>query len=74
MKKGYSAIIAVFLLVSVLSFWPTSSSVGAATASPKLADGTYTLKYNILKAENDSVSMANDYFEKPAKLYVKKVI
>ncbi|MDY8023541.1 heme uptake protein IsdC [Paenibacillus polymyxa] len=72
MKKGYSAIIAVFLLVSVLSFWPTSSSVVAAAASPKLADGTYTLKYNILKAENDSVSMANDYFEKPAKLYVKK--
>ncbi len=51
---------------------PTSSSVVAATASTKLADGTYTLKYDILKAENDSVSMANDYFEKPAKLYVKK--
>lgn len=72
MKKRFSAIITVFLLVSMLGFEPTSSSVGAAAASPKLADGTYTLKYNILKAENDSVSMANDYFEKPAKLYVKK--
>ncbi|TXS01992.1 heme uptake protein IsdC [Bacillus sp. SH7-1] len=40
-------------------------------ASAKLADGTYDISYVIQKAENDSASMANDYFEKPAKLIVK---
>lgn len=41
-------------------------------ASAQLADGTYDINYVIQKAENDSASMANDYFEKPAKLIVKK--
>jgi heme uptake protein IsdC len=36
-----------------------------------LQDGEYKVDYNILKAENDSVSMANDYFEKPAVVRVK---
>ncbi|MGQ0419112.1 NEAT domain-containing protein [Bacillus sp. HC-Mk] len=36
-------------------------------ASAKLADGTYDINYVIQKAENDSASMANDYFEKPTK-------
>ncbi|KAA0787068.1 heme uptake protein IsdC [Bacillus sp. BPN334] len=40
-------------------------------ASAQLADGTYDINYVIQKAENDSASMANDYFEKPAKLVVK---
>ncbi|KFN01312.1 heme uptake protein IsdC [Bacillus clarus] len=40
-------------------------------ASAKLADGTYDINYVIKKAEDDSASMANDYFEKPAKLIVK---
>ncbi|MBB3112454.1 heme uptake protein IsdC [Paenibacillus phyllosphaerae] len=45
--------------------------VSAASAAEKLADGTYTIDYVIRQAENDNVSMANDYFEKPAKLTVK---
>lgn len=40
-------------------------------ASAKLTDGTYDINYVIQKAENNSASMANDYFEKPAKLVVK---
>lgn len=40
-------------------------------ASANVADGTYDINYVIQKAENDSASMANDYFEKPAKLIVK---
>ncbi|PEL24579.1 heme uptake protein IsdC [Bacillus toyonensis] len=40
-------------------------------ASAKLTDGTYDINYVIQKAENESASMANDYFEKPAKLIVK---
>jgi heme uptake protein IsdC len=35
-----------------------------------LSDGTYTVNYTITKAENESVSMANDYFEKPATVFV----
>ncbi|MFB0843959.1 heme uptake protein IsdC [Paenibacillus oleatilyticus] len=43
-----------------------------AQAASDLADGTYTVDYTIVKAENESASMANDYFEKPATLTVKK--
>jgi heme uptake protein IsdC len=40
-------------------------------AAGEIADGTYTADYLILQAENDSVSMANDYWEKPAKVTIK---
>ncbi|WP_194843350.1 NEAT domain-containing protein [Paenibacillus sp. B01] len=43
-----------------------------AAAAGKLADGIYKLSYEIRKAENESVSMANDYFEKPATIIVSK--
>ncbi|MBU7318483.1 heme uptake protein IsdC [Paenibacillus oleatilyticus] len=43
-----------------------------AQAASDLADGTYTVDYTIVKAENESASMANDYFEKPATLQVNK--
>ena len=36
-----------------------------------ISDGTYVVEYNMLQAENDSVSIANDYFEKPATLTVE---
>ncbi|MFF2909225.1 heme uptake protein IsdC [Paenibacillus sp. NPDC057934] len=39
-------------------------------ASAALAEGTYSVDYVIKKAEDESVSMANDYFEKPAQLTV----
>jgi heme uptake protein IsdC len=42
-----------------------------ASAAAQLSDGSYTIDYSVKKAENDSVSMANDYFEKPAKVSVK---
>jgi len=35
-----------------------------------LSDGTYVVDYEMLQAENDSVSIANDYFEKPATLTI----
>ncbi len=41
-----------------------------AYADTKLADGTYTADYLVLKAEDDSVSMANDYWEKPATVMI----
>ncbi|WP_237163516.1 heme uptake protein IsdC [Paenibacillus sp. BIHB 4019] len=36
-----------------------------------MADGTYTIDYVIKKAEDESASMANDYWEKPAKVIVE---
>ncbi|MEK4406388.1 NEAT domain-containing protein [Sporosarcina sp. FSL K6-6792] len=38
----------------------------------ELSDGTYVVDYEMLQAENDSVSIANDYFEKPATLTIDK--
>lgn len=35
-----------------------------------LSNGTYLIDYEMLQGENDSVSIANDYFEKPAKLTI----
>jgi heme uptake protein IsdC len=58
------------LLITVLCIL-TLLIMPKAEAASDLADGTYTLSYTITKAENDSVSMANDYFEKPATLFVK---
>ncbi|MDF2837762.1 MAG: NEAr transporter [Paenibacillus sp.] len=59
--SGILAALWIALLV-----WPAG-----AMAAGDLADGTYTADYLILKAENDSVSMANDYWEKPATVTIK---
>lgn len=37
----------------------------------EIDDGTYTLEFEVLKAGESSVSIANDYFGKPASLIVK---
>ncbi|HEY4624135.1 MAG TPA: NEAT domain-containing protein, partial [Solibacillus sp.] len=36
-----------------------------------IADGTYSLNYQVNQPGSNSASMANDYFLKPAKLVVK---
>jgi len=36
----------------------------------ELSNGTYVIEYEMLQADNDSISIANDYFEKPAILTV----
>lgn len=41
----------------------------SASAAP--ADGTYEVNYQVLKAENNSASIADGYFQKPAKLIVE---
>lgn len=54
---------AVFLLALMLPF---SNAQAAA-----LKDGTYSVNYTVLKAEGNAVSMANDYWLKPAKVIAK---
>lgn len=39
-------------------------------AANELEDGLYSIEYAVLQADSDSVSIANDYFEKPASLIV----
>lgn len=65
MKTSWRLQIICFTVISMLMLF----SVPKAEAA--LADGTYTLNYTVTKAENDSASMANDYFEKPATVFVK---
>jgi len=40
-------------------------------ASAQLADGTHSIQYQVNKPESNSVSIANDYFLKPAKVTLK---
>lgn len=62
-KAALRTMLTLLILMTVL--------LPGAHAADKLADGSYTIGYTALKAENDSVSMANDYWEKPAELVVK---
>ncbi|KGA97177.1 hypothetical protein AJ85_19575 [Alkalihalobacillus alcalophilus ATCC 27647 = CGMCC 1.3604] len=43
----------------------------STNASTDLADGEYSISYTVLHSDNDSASIANDYWEKPAKIIVK---
>lgn len=62
MKKIIISLVAAFMLVI---------STGLSPASAALADGSYSLKYQVNKPESNSASIANDYFVKPAKVDVK---
>ncbi|MBC1969459.1 heme uptake protein IsdC [Listeria marthii] len=53
--------------VAVFSFSFLSSGL---TAQAALKDGTYSVDYTVLQGDSDSVSMANDYFNKPATITV----
>lgn len=65
MKTSWRLQIVCFTVLSMLMLFSLPKAEAA------LADGTYTLNYTVTKAENDSASMANDYFEKPATVFVK---
>lgn len=56
------------LFGAVLLFW-MMAFVPAIGAEP-LYDGVYAVEYELLQGDSDSVSIANDYFEKPALLKV----
>lgn len=56
-------------VVLLLGFFLIVNGTGAYAAS--LDDGLYTVDYELLVGDGDSVSIANDYFEKPALLKVK---
>lgn len=45
--------------------------ISQKTSAAELGDGEYTISYSVLKADSDSASMADGYFNKPAKLLIK---
>ncbi|MGE1142784.1 heme uptake protein IsdC [Bacillus pumilus] len=57
----------VFMTALLLALMLPFSNAQAAT----LKDGTYSVNYTVLKAEGNAVSMANDYWLKPAKVIAK---
>ncbi|SDC40223.1 heme uptake protein IsdC [Terribacillus halophilus] len=59
--------IGIMLLALLISF--VSFNTTASAAVPE--DGAYTLDYTVIQGDNDSVSMANDYWDKPARLDVE---
>lgn len=54
-------------LACILAFLLIPFDVKAANG---LEDGLYSIEYEVLQVESDSVSIANDYFLKPASLIV----
>lgn len=58
---------AVFICICTVTLsWITASKAYAY----QFEDGTYAVDYAVYQADNDSVSIANDYFLKPAMLTV----
>ncbi|WP_438311944.1 NEAT domain-containing protein [Sporosarcina sp. FA9] len=66
MKRHFALLFSFFMIL----FMSTNLNMSSVLAE-EFSDGTYLIDYNILQVENDSVSIANDYFEKPATLTVE---
>lgn len=64
--RSTSPVLLFLSFVLLFALAPVSSASAAG-----LADGQYSAQYVVWKADSDSTSTANTYFEKPAKLVVK---
>src|SRR5699024_237917 len=62
MKRSITLFLVCSLFILFIPFNVTHAEV---------EDGIYEVNYEIIHAENESASIANDYFEKPAVLLVK---
>lgn len=62
----------IFIFI-VISCFTASIFTGGMTAAAEtdLEEGVYLIDYTVLQVDNDSVSIANDYFQKKAMLVVK---
>ena len=59
-----TSLIALICMITLLL-----SPMGNAKAA--MSDGTYSVNYTVISPNDESVSIANDYFVKPAKLFVE---
>ena len=62
LRKYFLTILTMVFMLAFLA--PVQSNAA-------IADGTYSINYQVNKPGSNSASMANDYFSKPAKLIVK---
>lgn len=67
MNKKLISTIAIITYTFVLVFGITP----AQKASAAIADGTYSVNYEVIQGNSNSASIANGYFLKPAKLIVE---
>lgn len=67
MNKKLISTLAIITYTFVLVF----SIAPAQKASAAIADGTYSVSYEVLQGNNNSASIANGYFLKPATLIVE---
>lgn len=65
MKKGLLSAIIVFTTIVTCFLVPQDK------ASAEVADGKYSINFQVLRADSDGVSIGNDYFNKPATLIVE---
>lgn len=61
----------LFGLVAFVVLFGFSFLFSGVTAQAALQDGSYSVNYTVLQGDSDSVSMANDYFDKPATVKVE---
>ena len=62
MKKRLAPLLGAVLLLWTIMLLPVEAE--------SLADGVYAVDFELLQGDSDSVSIANDYFDKPALLKV----
>ena len=62
MKRRLAPLLGAVLLLWTIIMMPVKAE--------SLSDGVYAVDYELLQGDSDSVSIANDYFEKPALLKV----
>lgn len=67
MKRNRQVFITILSLLLLLVIHHVSADV----VSAKYADGSYDVTYEVLRADNDSASIADGYFVKPATLIVE---
>ncbi|MBC6296881.1 heme uptake protein IsdC [Listeria sp. FSL L7-1517] len=60
----------IVILVAFVFLFSFSFLSSGNTAQAALKDGDYSVNYTVLQGDSDSVSMANDYFDKPATITV----
>jgi len=59
------------VMAAVICLVAAAMLITRVEATSDLKDGSYLIDYTVLQADSDSVSIANDYFQKKAALFVK---
>lgn len=69
--RTYLSLVIMFALLWGAIQFPVSVHAEELNAAGQLADGEYTINFNVLSDQTDKNSVMDDYTVKPAKLTVK---